>query len=694
MLLSVGLVGVAALLMGGLAYGERRLVDTGGQAVEESLLDAERRGLQTAVHSMALALAERIDGLDDTAAVAAIRDATRPIRFGADSSGYYFAYRGTTALSVPAKPEVEGQDLGGSTDADGVRFVEELRDAAASGGGFVRYIFAKPGAGDQPKLAYAEPIPGTSFWVGTGQYIDNIDATRAAAAADMRAEGRRYLAFAVLGLAFLAFFAGVPVVLWISRALIRPLERAAEAAGRIAHGDLDADLPPPPPDDSQNEVDRLLLSFHAMLGYLRAMADTADELAKGDLENQVRLRSDADVLGQRMRTAQESLRRLMADMADLLGSADAGHLDARVDATAYQGAYRQLAEDNNRLLRTVAEPLTEASHVLRRMADADLSARVTGDYRGDYAVMQEALNDALDQLTEALGEISSAGEQVAGAAGQIAAGSQDLAEGTSEQASSLEEVGSSLQELASMAGQNAASSREARGLAEAAAGSTHAGGEAMGRLSAAISGIRDSSSATAKIVETIDEIAFQTNLLALNAAVEAARAGEAGKGFAVVAEEVRSLAMRSAEAARETAELIEESVERSREGVQVQEEVVEQLSEIEGGVERVRQVLEEIAAASEEQTQGVEQINAAVEDMNSVTQRAASSAEESASAAQELDAQARLMERLVGRFTLGRSGGAAVSVERKPGAARDDGAPGTTPRPGVRESLSGAASGW
>jgi len=84
----------------------------------------------------------------------------------------------------------------------------------------------------------------------------------------------------------------------------------------------------------------------------------------------------------------------------------------------------------------------------------------------------------------------------------------------------------------------------------------------MGDLTTSMVDISKASEETQKIIKTIDEIAFQTNLLALNAAVEAARAGEAGAGFAVVAEEVRNLAMRSADAAKNTADLIEDTVKR------------------------------------------------------------------------------------------------------------------------------------
>jgi methyl-accepting chemotaxis protein len=306
----------------------------------------------------------------------------------------------------------------------------------------------------------------------------------------------------------------------------------------------------------------------------------------------------------------------------------------------------------NDMLASVASPVDRATAVLSRLADRDLTARMEGAFRGRFADMQASLNGAVDNLGEALGAVAVAAEEVASAASQISAGSQSLAESSSDQASSLEEVSASLQEVRAGANRNTGSAREASALAEAARQSTSQGVQRMQRLSAAVERIKSSSDDTARIVRTIDEIAFQTNLLALNAAVEAARAGEAGKGFAVVAEEVRNLAMRSAEAAKDTSRLIEESVQNVTQGVEINHEVTAQLKEIDDGVERVREVMGEIGAASADQETSVTQIDTAVDRMNSVTQATAASAEESASSAQELASHAERMRGLAASFTL------------------------------------------
>ena len=159
--------------------------------------------------------------------------------------------------------------------------------------------------------------------------------------------------------------------------------------------------------------------------------------------------------------------------------------------------------------------------------------------------------------------------------------------------------------------------------------------------------ISSASQETAKIIKTIDEIAFQTNLLALNAAVEAARAGVAGAGFAVVADEVRNLAMRAAEAARNTADLIEGTVAKVKNGSEIVSKTNEAFAKVATGAKKVGELVGEISAASNEQAQGIEQINKAVSELDKVVQKNAANAEESASASEEMNAQAEHMKGFV-----------------------------------------------
>ncbi len=240
--------------------------------------------------------------------------------------------------------------------------------------------------------------------------------------------------------------------------------------------------------------------------------------------------------------------------------------------------------------------------------------------------------------------------QTTAAAGQVSSASQSLAEGSTEQAASLEETSASLEEISSMTKRNAENAQRAKDLAGAARHAADTGVTDMNAMKTAMGEIKTSSDDIAKIIKTIDEIAFQTNILALNAAVEAARAGEAGAGFAVVADEVRNLAQRAAQAAKETAGKIEGAIGKTAQGVQISHKVGTSLEEIASRSRQVDELVVEIATASVEQNQGIGQVTQAVAQMDQVTQRNAANAEESASAAVELNVQAQAMQENVGRL--------------------------------------------
>ena len=286
------------------------------------------------------------------------------------------------------------------------------------------------------------------------------------------------------------------------------------------------------------------------------------------------------------------------------------------------------------------------------MRDGDLTSTVGTGFGKTYDVTAEAMDGALVQLRDAIGELRSSSEQIDGAAGEIANAADNLAQLTSEQAASLEEVSASLTELASLSQSNTSDVGQARSATNEASRAADVGVTEVQRLLTAMDETRTAARETAKIVKTIDEIAFQTNLLALNASVEAARAGDAGRGFAVVADEVRALALRCAEAARTTAELIDQAVHRVESGVAISGQVGTQLREVSTRISSVNVIMESIGQATRSQQDGIDQIRDAITALNGTVQNAAANAEESASAAQELSAQARAQRAQSERFVV------------------------------------------
>ena len=250
-------------------------------------------------------------------------------------------------------------------------------------------------------------------------------------------------------------------------------------------------------------------------------------------------------------------------------------------------------------------------------------------------------------LEVAVRTLQSVSQQTKMVAEHISHSSQTLSSGASDQAASLEETGASLEEMSSMTKRNAEAAQGAKKVAAQARAIADQGAAGMQHMTTAMEGIKTSSAEIAKIIKTIDEIAFQTNILALNAAVEAARAGESGAGFAVVADEVRSLAQRSAAAAKETATKIETALLKSEDGARANQEVSLILTQIVAQVRNMDTLVADIANASHEQSQGIDQLNTAVSQIDRVTQSNASAAGESASAATDLTEQYEQLVTLV-----------------------------------------------
>ncbi|GEJ57150.1 methyl-accepting chemotaxis protein [Anaeromyxobacter diazotrophicus] len=457
----------------------------------------------------------------------------------------------------------------------------------------------------------------------------------------------------------LAIAAVIALVLVIGALVAKDITRVFTLVGghldRIAAGDM----PEPIAEVRGQDFNAVRDSLNAVVAAVQALIGDAGDLARAAVEGRFDVRADParhrGDYAKIMAGVNDTLDALLAPIRDLAAALDrlaGGDLAARCDTGRYQHEARRILDGVNTTLAALLAPVEEATRVLSQLAERDLTARMTGAYRGDHAKMKTALNATAGSLHDALAQVARAVTEVSNAAEQIASTSQAVAGGASEQASSLEETSASLESISSMTQHSADSAQEANGLADAARAAAGEGTSAMAQMAAAMAKIRASAEGTSQIIKDINEIAFQTNLLALNAAVEAARAGEAGRGFAVVAEEVRSLALRSKEAANRTEELIRQSVNEAAAGERTSSHVSDKLGEIAGGVQKVTAVVAEIVAGAKEQAAGIEQVTRAVGQMDQVTQQNAASAEESSSAAAELSSQASELAGLIASFQL------------------------------------------
>lgn len=292
-----------------------------------------------------------------------VNQALRDIRFG--SAGYFFMYDSQGKNIFHALlPSLEGQNKIDMTDPRGTKIIVGLLDAAKRGDGSFSYYYQKPNTNEQiEKISYVMMIPGTDWMLGTGAYIDDIEAV----VEDYRETVTEQMAeksFAILLIAL--FLTGI--------------------TGFI-----------------------IMIAAHRMVVPIKNMADNLNDIAKGegDLTKRLTVKGEDEIaqLGRSFNLFVDKLQHIIGDVATATAkvktAANAIHDQTKVMSS-------QLVSHNNETDQVVTA-ITEMSSTANEVAkNTTQVAEATHAATGDVANAQRCVDASLEEIASLMSQINNA----------------------------------------------------------------------------------------------------------------------------------------------------------------------------------------------------------------------------------------------------------------------------------------------